>query len=257
MISIMKQNKDHPFITFCFGILLIVLLIQLAGTFKGDRLVFPPVREILSAFLGLLGSGKTYTLILTTLTHLCLVLLLSTVIGICLGLCEGIFPIVRSLLTPLMIFLRSIPMIVLVILIMVIIPYKHVPLLASSLVLIPMISEAVYEGCQRIDPELIDVYRLNSNLSPNILVHVYLPLIAGYTRQAYISAAGMGVKMVVSTEYLVQTRNSLGKAIYTSSYFNQYSEIYAYALIMILLVLLISEIPLWLGQTLQKREETA
>ena len=50
----------------------------------------------------------------------------------------------------------------------------------------------------------------------------------------------------VSTEYLVQTRNSLGKAINNSSYFNEYQDIYAYALIMILLVLLVSELPLWL-----------
>ena len=56
----------------------------------------------------------------------------------------------------------------------------------------------------------------------------------------------MGVKLVVSTEYLVQTKNSLGKAINTSIYFNEYQDIYAYALIMILLVVLISELPLWL-----------
>ena len=54
----------------------------------------------------------------------------------------------------------------------------------------------------------------------------------------------MGLKLAVSTEYLVQTRDSLGKAIYTSSYFNEYQDIYAYALIMILLVLLVSELPL-------------
>ena len=53
----------------------------------------------------------------------------------------------------------------------------------------------------------------------------------------------MGIKMVVTTEYLVQTRNSLGKAIYSSSYFNEYQDIYAYALIMILLVLLVSALP--------------
>ena len=55
---------------------------------------------------------------------------------------------------------------------------------------------------------------------------------------------GMGVKVVVSTEYLVQTRNSLGKAIYSASYFNEYQDIYAYALIMVLLVLIVGELPL-------------
>ncbi|MBO6309075.1 MAG: hypothetical protein J6N70_09655, partial [Oribacterium sp.] len=53
----------------------------------------------------------------------------------------------------------------------------------------------------------------------------------------------MGLKLVVTTEYLVQTKNSLGKAVYSSSYFNEYQDIYAYALIMILLVLLVGALP--------------
>ena len=59
----------------------------------------------------------------------------------------------------------------------------------------------------------------------------------------YANAAGMGLKMVVSTEYLVQTRDSLGKAVYSSSYFNEYQDIYAYALIMIFLVLALTQLP--------------
>ena len=103
------------------------------------------------------------------------------------------------------------------------------------------------------DPELIDVYRLNSGFTARILLRVYLPLMAGYLKQAYINAAGMGLKLVVSTEYLVQTRDSLGKAINSSSYFNEYQDIYAYALIMIVLILAVSELPLALGRLLGRR----
>ena len=134
-------------------------------------------------------------------------------------------------------------MIVMVVIIMVLTKYDRVPLIASSLFVIPIISEAASEGCRSIEPELIDVYRLNSGFNLRVLFDVYLPLIAGYLRQAYANAVGMGLKLVVTTEYLVQTKNSLGKAVYSSSYFNEYQDIYAYALIMILLVLLVGELP--------------
>ena len=143
-----------------------------------------------------------------------------------------------------MILLRSVPVIVMVVIIMVMSQYEYVPLIATSLLLIPMISEAVCEGVRGIEPELLDVYRLNCGFNARVLLQVYLPLMAGYLKQAYAGAVGMGIKMVVTTEYLVQTRNSLGKAIYSSSYFNEYQDIYAYALIMILLVLLIGTVPL-------------
>lgn len=248
----MSRNKIGSFCTFCLGIVLIGVLVQLAGALKGDRLVFPGVDEILRAFLRLIATPRTYALIWTTMKHLMVSLLVSTLIGVMLGIAQGMIPFVRSLLRPLMIMLRSLPMVILIVIVMVIVDYARVPVIASSIILIPMISEAACEGCLRIDRELIDVYRLNADFNPRVLFSVYLPLMAGYLRQAYVNAVGMGVKLAVSTEYLVQTRDSLGKAVHMSGYFNEYQDIYAYALVMILLVLLLSEGPMWLGRAVKR-----
>ena len=248
----MSQSKIKDFCTFCLGIVLIGVLIQAAGALKGDALVFPGVNEILRAFVRLVTTPKTYLLIWTTLKHLIVSMVVSTVIGVGLGLAMGMIPFVRNLLKPLMIMLRSLPMIILIVIIMVITAYDRVPVIASSIILIPMIAEAACEGCLRIDKELIDVYRMNANFNGRVLFHVYLPLMAGYLKQAYVNAVGMGVKLAVSTEYLVQTRDSLGKAVHTSGYFNEYQDIYAYALIMILLVLVVSEGPVLIGKAVSR-----
>ena len=242
MTSIMKRSKRELFDSF-LGIVLIGCLIQAAGWMRHDSLVFPGLAEILKAFFRLVGEAHTYRLIATTLGHLLQALVLASVVGIPIGMVEGSSGFVYRLLRPLMILLRSVPVIVMVVIIMVMTKYDYVPLIATSLLLIPMISEAVCEGMRGIEPELLDVYRLNCGFNTRVLLQVYLPLMAGYLKQAYAGAVGMGIKMVVTTEYLVQTRNSLGKAIYSSSYFNEYQDIYAYALIMILLVLLVSALP--------------
>ena len=255
----MARSKIKDMLTFCLGILLIGVVLQAAGTLKGDALVFPGVDEILRAFVRLITTGKTYALIWTTMKHLIVSLAVSTGIGVLIGLAMGMLPFVRKLLTPLMIMLRSMPMIILIVIIMVITKYERVPVLASSIVLIPMIAEAACEGCLRIDKELIDVYRMNANFNGRVMLHVYLPLMAGYLRQAYVNAVGIGVKLAVSCEYMVQTRDSLGKAVYSSSYFYEYQDIYAYALVMILLVLLVSEGPVVIGRWIAraKKNQTA
>ena len=237
-----SRNEREP-LAFFLGILLIGALVQAAGWAKGDGLVFPGVDVILKAFFRLLFTGRTWRLVATSLRHLLASMAVSSVLGLALGLGEGMSDFVRALLRPLMNLLRSIPMIVLVVIIMVLMPYPRVPVVASSLILLPIISEAVSEGCRQIEPELIDVYRLNSGFNARVLTGVYLPMMGGYLRQAWVNAAGMGLRLAISTEYLVQTRDSLGKAIYTSAYFNEYQDIYAYALIMILLVLVIGELP--------------
>jgi len=248
----MSRSKLSDTLTFCLGILLIAALVQLAGWAKGDDLVFPPVDEILRALGRILTTGSTYRLIWTTLRHLLLTMAVSTVIGVALGLLQGMSRFLRNLFTPLMIFLRSLPMIVLIVIVMVVVKYRYVPVIASTMIVVPIISEATCEGCLRIDRELIDVYRMNSGFNLRILWSVYLPLMAGYLRQAYINAVGMGVKLAVTTEYLVQTKESLGKAVHSSIYFSDYQDVYAYALVMILLVLLVSEMPVWIGRAVSR-----
>ena len=130
-----------------------------------------------------------------------------------------------------------------------------------NIALLPRLKELGYDihyigSYTGIEKELIDVYRMNANFSGRVLFQVYLPLMGGYLKQAYVNAVGMGVKLAVSTEYLVQTKNSLGKAVYSSAYFNEYQDIYAYALVMILLVLVVSEGPVMIGRIAAKRKRT-
>ena len=240
----MKQkNKKISALAFCFGIILIGLFLHTGGFLKGNRIVFPGLPEIGQAFLSLLSSTATYRKIGITLLHVSEALVISAGTGILIGLAEGRREWVYSLFRPVMVFLRSIPMIVLVIIIMSAISYHSVPVAATCLILIPIFSEAVYEGCHSISQELIDVYRMNGGFSLQVAIHVYLPLISGYLKQAFINASGTGIKVAISAEYLVQTRDSLGKAVFLSSYSSEYAEIYAYALIMIFLVLIITEVP--------------
>ncbi len=247
----MRNKNLSRTLAFCLGILLVGVLVQAAGALRGDRLIFPGVGRILATFFRLLGEGRTWEMIGRTLLHLAQALVVSALIGLLLGLAEGLRPFVRNLLRPLMSVLRSLPMIVLVILIMVLAHYSSVPLIATSLVLVPLFSAAVCEGLLGTVPAVLVVYRMNSSLTPRVLLRVHLPLIAGYLKQSWINAVGMGLKVAVTTEYLVQSRSTLGKAVYSSLYFSEYAEIYAYALIMILLVLVLTGVPPLLRRALE------
>lgn len=233
----MQFSRKQSIIAYLLGFVLFILGIQLIGSIKGNELVFPGIVPIIKRFFQLLIQGKTYQLIGTTFLHLAEALVLSSFIGIAIGTAEGFSPFLRCALKPVLVALRSIPMILLVIMIMVLTHYDQVPITATSLVLIPIISEAVAEGIRNIDPELTDVYKMNSRFTIRVFFSVHLPLIAGYLRQSYANAIGMGLKVAVTSEYLVQAKHSLGKAVYSSFYFSEYQDIYAYALIMIMLVI--------------------
>jgi len=238
-----KNNKFKEFIAFCLGLLFIAMLLQAGGALHENSVVFPSLPEIAKSFVRLLSQRETYTAAGISLLHLLEALAWAMLFGILAGTVEGLSNLFRSALKPVMIMIRSLPMIILVILTMTILPYSRVPVAAGTVVLIPMISEAVSEGFRSIDPEFIDVYRINGRFGCRVFFQVYIPLVSGYLKEAFFNAAGMGLKIVVSAEYLVQTRNSLGKAVYSSAYFLDYADIYAYALIMIFMVVMITGLP--------------
>ena len=249
------RRRKTDWLGTAIGVILLGALIQCAGALKSERLVFPDVLTILRAFFRLLGDPGTYRMMATTLLHLLAAVLVSSVIGLALGLCAGLSRFMQCVLEPFLSFLRSVPMIVLIIMVMVLANYRAVPVIAASLMLIPLIGEATAEGCRNIPQELIDVYRMNAGLSLRIILRVYFPLMAGYLKQAYVQAIGTGMKLVITAEYMVQTRDSLGKAVFSSSYFNEYQDIYAYALLMVLMILLLSEWPLRLLRRIQGENE--
>ena len=138
----MKRRRQSDALATAIGVILIGLLIQCAGVLKHERLVFPDALEILRAFFRLLGEGTTWRMMGTTLMHLLIALLAATLIGVPLGLAEGLSRFANRLFRPLISFIRAIPMIVLIIMVMVLADYARVPVIAAALMLIPPISEA-------------------------------------------------------------------------------------------------------------------
>ena len=144
MISIMMRDskKINGTVSFFLGILLIGLGLQAGSSIKGNQVV---------------GNADTYSKIGTTLLHVAEALAFSAGIGILIGLAEGSVQWLYSLLRPFMFVIRSLPMIVTVILVMSLLSYRIVPFTATSMILIPVFSEAVYEGCHSLDPDLISL----------------------------------------------------------------------------------------------------
>ena len=148
----MRPSKARDGLALCLGVVLLCSLVQAVGAAKGDVLIFPGLGEILRALWDMLGDAKTWKMIGVTMRHVVTAMLISAAGGVMLGLAMGLSRFVRQMMKPVMALLRTIPMIVLIVVVMVLTSYDRVPVVASVLVLIPMIAEATSEGCQRIPP---------------------------------------------------------------------------------------------------------
>lgn len=228
---------------YFLSVFVLILGIQLCSMGVNNEIILPSVFDILNRFFVLLATQKTYLYILNTLKNLVLSLLFSFVIGMVLGVLAGVFPFVRTFLKPWITIMRSIPLASCLVIIMILAGFSKTPYYVCSIMLIPMIYEGFCQGIMSIDTTLMDVWKLNSRLSALVIFKVHIPLIASYIKTAFFSSVGMGIKVVIMAEYLAGIQNTLGSAILPSVSMLDYTSVYAYSIIMVLLVLVLEAVP--------------
>lgn len=242
MNSIMHKRLKLT-IYYCIGIILVGIILQLLSFAKGNEIFFPNIFKIIETFFKLLVTLDTYKYILTTLLELLIALAISFAVGIILGVIAGIKDAFYQILKPLMSVLRCLPIIVLIVILMIVVRLSMAPVLATIIIITPIVYEGTYRGIRSIDKELIDAYKINTNTNAKVVLKIFLPLISGHSKASYTNALGMGIKILITTEYLCGVDNTLGRAIIMASQNLEYEKIYAYSFILVFLILLLEFIP--------------
>ncbi|MFA7106710.1 MAG: hypothetical protein WC154_05365, partial [Candidatus Izemoplasmatales bacterium] len=86
--------------------------------------------------------------------------------------------------------------------------------------------------------ELVDVYRLEDNRLFSRIIHCYIPLIRNNIETSILQSLGLGIKVIVMAEYLGQTQNSIGNNLYLAKINIEYSEVFAWTILLIIFALL-------------------
>lgn len=228
---------------YSLSVFALLLGIQLCSMGVNNKIILPSIFDILNRFFVLLTVHKTYIYILNTLKNLVISLLFSFIIGMILGILAGVSSYVRIFLKPWITILRSIPLASCLVIIMILAGFSKTPYYVCSIMLIPIIYEGFCQGILSIDATLMDVWKLHSRLSFTVIFKVHIPLIASYIKTAFLSSVGMGIKVIIMAEYLAGIQNTLGSAILPSVSMLDYTSVYAYSILMVLLVLALETVP--------------
>lgn len=237
--SINKRNT----ILYIIGIILLFLLIELLSIIINNPLIFPNIFVIFKEIFIILTNGSFYISLGTTILELFISIIIVFILGITLGLIAGINQNISIILKPIMSFLRCIPIIVIIISALIIFSNNRIiPIISIILILLPIVYEGVLEGTKNIDRSLIDVYRLDSKININIIIKVYLPLINSHIKEVFVSSIGLGIKALITIEYICGIRNTIGNLIMNGVNDINYVSIYAYTIILALLIILLENL---------------
>ena len=244
MHSTLKDNyKKYLFESL--GILAIFLIWLFASILINNDIVLPSIGLVFKSLFNLLKKGETYLIILYTLLRIIISLIIGIFFGILLGVLSSQIKAIHYFISPIIKIMRALPIASIILIILIMFGQNGFgdltfsPILVTTLLIIPIVYEAVYKGIINIDESLVYVARLYSTSKFNMITKSFLPLIKNEISISLAQSIGLSFKAMVMAEYISQTQTSIGFALLNAKSWLEYQDVFAWTIILIVLAMII------------------
>ncbi len=216
------------------SILTLVIIWYVVYLVINQPMLMPSFSDVIRAYPKIFSESGVMSLFMT-LVRLFISFILAASLGVILGFISAKYKAVELFQRPIVTILRTIPVVSVIVILFILIGSSFAPYVIVFLMIFPLFYQSTIDIIHRIDPALIDVLVLNEGHFIESLKYVYFPILKNGLFVTMFQAFGLGVKVVVMSEYLMQTRNSVGRSIYMAKVMLNYDEVYAWTIILIVL----------------------
>ena len=113
------------------------------------------------------------------------------------------------------------------------------PYIISFLLIIPLMTEGLKDGIDRLDKNLMDDLALHEISFFEKLKMVYIPLVMPTIILTLLQTFGLGFKVMIMGEYFAQTKNSMGLVLNIAKSNLWMDEVLAWTILIVLVVSII------------------
>ena len=221
--------------TTSLSVILYMAVWKILSLFIGREIILPPPETVFTQILRLFTTGNVMNQVLPTVVRGMAGFGLSLVCGIICGLAAGRSDRVRWFLNPLIISIRSIPVLSLILLAIIWFRTDLVPVFICFLVVFPIITGSVSTGVKQVDQELLEMARIYRKSPGEILKAVYLPSLLPYVSSGISSGLGLTWKSVVAAEVLSMPSRGMGTAMQSAQLQLDTAVLFSWTVLVVLL----------------------
>lgn len=220
------------------GALAIVCLLsawQVAAVWIRLPLILPTPRATLVQILALVSTTAFWHHLAATLSRGLSGFGLSLGLGLLIGLWAGKNSAAHAFFRPLIILMRSTPVMSVIILALIWFQRNTVPVFATFLMAFPIVVQNVIAGVRGVDRsllEMVTIYRVPARLR---LSHLYLPSLLPFLAAGISSGLGITWKVLIAAEVLSYPRWGIGTQMDTARVYLQTDKVFAWTLIVVTL----------------------
>lgn len=232
----------------------LILWQVLASCINSKILLVSPI-DTAERLWELLPSGEFWSSIFFSMGRILLGFFLGLVIGTALAALSGKFRIIRTLFSPLISTMKSIPVASFTILALFWVGSENLSILVSVLICVPIVCANMLEGIDNLDPKLKEMARIFKIPAGKRFSGVYLSQLLPYFRSASRLAIGLSWKSGVAAEVIGIPDNSIGEMLFMSKIYLETADLFAWTFVVILLSFICEKLFIFAVKLVQKRVE--
>ena len=172
-----------------------------------------------------------------------------------MGLAAYFIPFIGAFLRPFMSVVRATPVVSFALLAWLWLSPKGVPILISSLMVIPVVFGNVCAGLEGHSSKLREVAYVYGFSHTECMKHLFLPAVIPYFFAGCLTALGLSWKAGVAAEMLVVTENSIGMGLHDSKQYFEHAELFAWTAVAVMLSFLFEGVVKLIAAAGKRRSE--
>ncbi|HOP03867.1 MAG TPA: ABC transporter permease subunit [Tenuifilaceae bacterium] len=235
------KNKYISLLSVAFMLIIWKLL---AIHFNSDFVLPSPERTFFTT-IALFTEKQFVAIIGATILRGVLGFAISLVFGVGVGILAGISPGFNAFLKPILVTIRSTPVIALILLALIWLSSTSVPIFIAILTMFPFICTNVIDGIRSVDHNLVEMANFYKVKQSRIVRDVYIPAIMPFVISGASSAMGIGWRAIIIGEVLSQPRFGIGTVMQSAQTFLNVDAVIAWTIIAVIVSYLFEKIIRW------------
>lgn len=236
----------------CMIILFWILVWQAASMGISNDLVLVGPWEVACSLFSLVPTPDFWRSVGGSFSRICTGFLSAFCLGLFLGSLAFRFALVRELLEPVMVLMKSVPVASFVVLALIWMGSENLSVLISFLMVLPILYTHTAAGLAATDPKLLEMAQVFAASPFRKLRYIYLPTLFPHIVSSCRVALGMSWKSGIAAEVIGIPSHSIGEHLYMAKIYLDTSGLFAWTLVIILVSALFERVFLLLLEGTQK-----
>lgn len=238
----MKKRRSEKIIGIIVPIIPIICIIviwEAMALAANDVYVLPTFAQTVSRFFELFTYGAFYSALFSTLLRSLIAFAISFVIASILSFLASEYKNAKRAITPIIAFMRALPTIAVVLLLVVWTNSQVAPVIVTMLVVLPTVYANMTDAFSVVDKDVVQALKLYGVPKKQILKKVIVPQMTPAILHSVGAGLSLNLKLMVAAEVLSQTPVSMGYLLNFSKTYYEISTMLSLVIVSVVIGILI------------------